>query len=363
MSIALPTPTGPYAIGNRHLFFNDTSRTDPYSGASSREVSATVWYPTTGTGSLAPYLSDVSATGTTMAGDDAVGFDGLFDYYFDQAATMYPEIHGLLTSAVENAPIRTDLGLLATVVLSPAFGTPGSFYSILAAELASNGFIVVVLSVTWESVCTETNTGVDGQSSSATTNATDLTARTGDITYILGQLATLPNGIGAQVNTAAIGAGGHSFGGYAAMEIAYSNLNVKAVAALDCTCGWSGTVSDPQNHGLPYGQPVLLMSSDPKLQNPVAANDPSWVAFEGQPHGPLCVAVVGGAIHYAFSDIGFVDPNTSTFCGTIAPSRVEKIVPAYVTSFFDAVLRGGPGTLLAGPQSAYPEVSYLATIP
>ncbi len=44
--------------------------------------------------------------------------------------------------------------------------------------------------------------------------------------------------------------------------------------------------------------------------------------------------------------------------GTIAPARGLQIVNAYTLAFFDRHLKGNTETLLDGPSSAYPEVTF-----
>lgn len=364
MTFTLPTPTGPYTVGARHLFLVDTARKDPFSGASTRQVTVNAWYPTSGTGVYAKYLSDNVTRDQTLAADDASGFDGAFNYLFNPGSTMYPRIHAIPTWGISGAAPRTDLGLLPVVIFSPGFGVPGAFYSILAANLASQGFVVLVLSDTWESIATETATGVATQNVSAVNNQWQkcLVARTGDFEFVLNQLAMLPNGIGAVCDTTKVGGAGHSYGGYTAMQCAYGDTRIKSVMVLDGTCGYAGTTSSPQNGGMPGHQPVFLMSADPAFENPTGANHPSWAGFRSQPHGPLWEVQLAGAAHFALSDICLVDPNTS-FSGSITPARATALVPAYVLDYFDYTLRGGPGTLTLGPSSAYPEVTFLFNQP
>lgn len=365
MTSVLPTPTGPYAVGSRHLFLTDAARHDPFSGAATRLVTVNAWYPTTATGTYSKYLSDNTSRDSTLAVDDAEGFDGTWNYLFNPNSTMYPKIHAMNTWGIDNAAPRTDLGLLPVVVFSPGFGVPGAFYSITAANLASNGFVVLVLSDTWEGIAVETATGVATQNVGAVNNQWQkcLTARTGDFEYVVNQLSTLPNGIGAVIDTTRIGGAGHSYGGYTAMQCAYTDVRIKSILVLDGTCGWPGTTSSPQYGGLPYRQPVFLFAADPVVEKPSAAEHASWTSFQAQPHGPLRITHMAGAAHYAMSDVCLVDPNTANFSGTIAPARATTIVPAYATDFFDYTLRGGSGTLTTGPSATYPEVTFMVNQP
>ena len=244
----LPATTGPYSVGNRRLFLTDTSRPDPFSGASSRMLSVTAWYPTTTAGTAAKYLSAVDGYDSTMALQLTNGIEsrncsmyfGTTPYCWgvSYTSTMWPNIRARDTRAVKDAAVRTDLGPLPVVIFSPGFGVPGNHSSILAQELASYGWLVLTLDHTYESIVTEWSNGVILQNASYVNNqwAKCLAARVGDARFLLNQLPTLPNGIGAQADISRIAMVGHSYGGTTSAETAYVEpQRVKAVALLDST--------------------------------------------------------------------------------------------------------------------------------
>lgn len=370
----LPALTGPYAVGNRRLFLVDTSRPDPISGAATRQVSVTAWYPSLSTGNPARYLSGVDSSDETMAllltnGLEGAGCSkswwngtitcgGLFGTV-NPNTTMFANIRQRDTRAVLNGAVRTDLGPLPVVLFSPGFGVPGNHASILAEELASHGYLVLTLSHTWESIATELSGSVAAQNGGAVSNQWGkvLAARVADARYVLNQLPTLPNGIGAAADLTKIAAAGHSFGGLTGLELAYLDNRIKAVAVLDGTAGYAGTTNGAQDHGVPV--PVMLLSATVNLSDNilVGAEHPSWATYQTRPHGLLHMLQVAGTKHFAFTDIGLLTVKPADLLGTIAASRAMALHPRWTRAFLDTYLRGTPDPLLTLPSTDWPEVT------
>ncbi|WP_306358716.1 MULTISPECIES: hypothetical protein [unclassified Nocardia] len=364
----LPALTGPYAVGNRRLFLTDTGRSDPWTGAANRLVTATAWYPTVDSGPAARYLSQVDASDASMALDVTNVLEGrsCWPGWFGGAPscigvslgdTMYPRIRARDTRAVLDAAVRTDLGLLPTIVYSPGLTIPGNMGSVVAQELASHGYLVITLSHTYESVVTETANGVLKQNAMATNQITKcLTARIGDVRYILDQLPTLPHGLGAAHDPDRIALAGHSAGGLTGLEVAYLEPDrVKAVAVLDSRAGYTGH-TNAQSNGL--GQPVMLLSGPVIDDNEMTgAEDPGWDVYQQQPHGPLHMLQVAGTKHHAFSDVGLVSTLTAQALGTITAARAMALHPRWTRAFLDTYLLGTPDPLMAGPSPDWPEVT------
>jgi dienelactone hydrolase len=359
----LPAPTGQYKIGERTVFLVDSTR-------SNRQVEAQVWYPTTATsGTLARYLSQNTSYDQSIALSLTNGLEGRSCYSFFGSIscfgtalsnTMYPRINQRDTHGFVNAPIRTDLGKLPVVVLSPGFGLPSYLYTALSEDLASNGYIVVNTSVTGESIANEVSNGVATQTVTGVNQAA-FTQRITDYRFVMNQIATLPNGIGAQADMNNIAGGGHSWGTTTSMETAYSDSRLKAIVGLDGTPGWNGI---SQNNAETYGiqQPTLRFrggTTDDGSHN----MDNLWATYNSHSHGPLYQLNLENGGHYFFTDscyTGYPAHQTDPmYCGSADVTLAMNAVRAYTLAFLNEYLKGQPTTLLDGPSAQYPNITFM----
>lgn len=141
-ALALPRPTGPYAVGTEVLHLTDSDRADPWvPQAGPRELMVSVHYPARpgGGGAPAPYMSAEEAR-LLLA---ERGLDGIVSA-------------GVVSSTVTHA--RTDArparGRFPLVLLSPGFNTPRATLTSLAGELASRGYVVASVDHAYESTGT-----------------------------------------------------------------------------------------------------------------------------------------------------------------------------------------------------------------
>jgi dienelactone hydrolase len=361
----LPTPTGQYSIGEKTVFLVDATR-------SNRQVEAQLWYPTAASsGTLARYLSQNTSNDQTIALALTNGLEGRSCYAFfgsvscigtPVANTMYPRINQRDTHAFVNAPIRTDLGKLPVVVLSPGFGVPSYLYAAVSEDLASNGYIVVSTSVTGESIANEVSNGVARQTVTGANQAA-FDQRIADYRFVMNQLGTLPSGIGAQADLAHIGGGGHSWGGYTSMEAAYSDSRLLALANLDGTPGYptnSAASNNAMNHGL--SQPVLRLQGG-TTDNGSHVQATTWGTYNTHPHGPLYQLNFADAGHYFFSDACYTGypahQSDPLYCGAANISLTMDSVRAYILAFYNEYLKGQPTTLFDAPSPLYPNVTFI----
>lgn len=362
----LPIPTGQYAIGEKTVFLTDPAR-------GNREVQAQVWYPTTATsGTLARYISQNASYDQTISLALTNSLEGRLCHELfgtpscvgtPVANTMYPRINQRDTHAFVNAPIRTDLGQLPVVVLSPGFGVPSYLYSAVSENLVSNGYIVVSTSVTNESSANEISTGVARQSSPIAAQA-EFDRRIADYRFVMNQLGNLPSGIGAQADLTKIGGGGHSWGGYTGMETAYSDPRLLAVANLDGTPGHplnSPATNRAMNNGIP--QPVLRLQGATNSPLNHAVQDLMWSQYATHPHGQLYQLLFAGAGHYFFTDACYTGfparQSDPLYCGAANVQLTMDAVRAYTLAFFDKHVKGQPNTLLDGPSPQFPNVTFM----
>lgn len=363
-STLLPAPTGQYNVGEKTVFLPDPARNN-------RQVQAQIWYPTaTTSGAVAKYLSETASRDQAIALALTNGLEGRWCYALfgppscfgsPLANTMYPRINQRDTHAFLNAPIRTDLGKLPIILLSPGFGVPGYLYATASEDLASNGYIVVSTSVTNESIANEVSNGVAQQNASI--NQAAFNQRLADYRFVMNQLGNLPSGIGGQADLTRIGGGGHSWGGYTAMEAAYTDSRITAIANLDGTPGWqpnTAATNMAMNNGL--SQPVLRLQGG-TTDNGANTQATTWGIYNTHPHGPLYSLNFVGAGHYFFTDACYVgmparqaDP---LYCGPASVALTMNAVRAYTLAFFDRHLKNQPGTLLDAPSAQFPNVTFI----
>lgn len=113
-------------------------------------------------------------------------------------------------------------------------------------------------------------------------------------------------------------------------------------------------------------RPFMLFSSGNHNRN----NDSSWRTLWSHLKGYKVDIKLHGAAHLSFSDnewlvpqwarwLGISESQIEQQYGTIDPDRAVKVQRVYLAAFFDQHLRNKHSTLLDGPNSSYPEISFV----
>ncbi|WP_440862358.1 alpha/beta hydrolase, partial [Streptomyces capoamus] len=113
-------------------------------------------------------------------------------------------------------------------------------------------------------------------------------------------------------------------------------------------------------------RPFMLFSSGSHNRN----NDSSWRTLWSHLKGYKVDIKLKGAAHLSFSDNEYLVPQWASLVGmsqtqvqqqygTIDPNRAVKVQRDYLAAFFDQQLRKKHSTLLDGPTSKYPEISFV----
>ncbi|QGV79969.1 alpha/beta hydrolase family protein [Streptomyces ficellus] len=339
--LQLPAPTGKYAVGRDTLHLVDRSRTDPWvPEAGARELMVTMYYPARpGGGRTAPYMTKGEAQAFIDARElnDAVS-----------AATL----SGTRTHARPGAaPVR---GKHPLVVLSPGFSVNRATLTLLAEELASQGYVVAAVDHAYESVgtafpggrlldcasCEQIKPGGYGVVPQG---------RAKDVSFLLDRLLAdrHPAWRHARlIDRTKIGMAGHSIGGASAMSTMVRDARVLAGANLD------GSFMEPVPAEGLGGRPYLLLGT--------GDDDSSWARDWPLLDGWKRWINVTGSGHFTFTDI----PVLADQLGLLPPDeplsgkRSQEITRAYVTAFFDQHLKGLDRKLLDGPAPEHPEVVF-----
>jgi hypothetical protein len=374
--LRLPRPTGPFRVGTAELHLVDHGRPDPYVPGRSRELMTSVWYPSAGGGTRAPYLRPLTA-----------------EVY---AAEISPQL-GLEPDAVDWTGARAHAGLGAAVLgtrrpvllYSPGRGVPRALGSVGVAELASHGYVVVTTDHTYEASAVEFPGGRLVPHDPVTRKDLRLlrATRRDDLRFVLDVLEQivaggnpadrrLPDGLARALDVRRVGAFGHSAGGISSADLMHADRRVRAGIDLDGTLGGGYTPDDPApvvRDGL--DRPFLLFGAGrtgPGGNQPQThLTEPSWGRFWDASTGWKRDLNVPSGMHYSFTDHQVLLPWLDRFLdlrrdvvedsiGTARhPHRVTRSVQDYVRAFFDLHLRGTPQRLFDGPSPRHPDVGFI----
>jgi len=342
--LALPAPTGPYAVGSVDLHLVDHARPDPWVAGTPRELMVTVRYPArSGGGPKTPYQTPAAAA--VIAGEDArvlgIAADRL-DYTFPTHS---------------RAGVPAAGGPRPVVLYSPSAKYPRSVGTTLLEQLASEGNVTVAIDHTHEPAAVEFPGGrVERQVLPTGPDAGRqlIATRVADTRFVLDALETLARGGNPDAERRALPAGlvpdvsragmfGHSAGGFTTGETMVSDPRLDAGADLDGSMAYSqsrrefGRVAD---EGL--DQPFLLLSAG----NHSSASDPSWQEFLAHQRGPVRTQHLPDGEHFSYTDyqallprLGLDPASLAPFIGTVDPDRSIAGQQATLSAFFDRYLK------------------------
>ncbi|WP_225834516.1 hydrolase [Streptomyces sp. NK08204] len=360
LQLTLPAPSGRHPVGRFSQHLVDRSRIDPYvPGNRARELMVTIWYPASSTSghARAPWMPSVS-------GGHFLATRGLTP---QQVALPQTAGHML-------APVDTTLGKLPVLLYSTGLHSDRAMGTALVQDLASRGYIVVTVDHTHDANEVQFPNGrLEFSTMPAGAHSSDtLNVRAADIRFVINQLgviaqggnpdvdhAKLPSGLSHAVDTSRIGMFGWSLGGAAVDTAMQLDHRIDAGANLDGQFFGSAPGKD-------LDRPFMLFSSGTHNRN----NDASWRTLWSHLKGYRVDIQLHGSKHLSFSDsetlvpqeaelLGLSPDQLDQMYGTIDPDRAIKIQRVYLAAFFDQELRHKHRSLLDGPASSYPEISFV----
>ena len=322
---ALPSPSGPYAIGTLAASIERTARTGAYP--------IEVWYPAQATSDRAPY---------------STGRHGLIDAVIARL---------LLTRASRNAPPLAGTTRFPIVFYLAGWNGLRFENTALCENLASHGFAVIALDdVTHETPSLPALAGpLDLSSDSAYASTLVRAARklrysSNRVSDILDRLLTsgspVPADLARRLDETRIAAMGYSFGGAIAYDVARTDARFRAAINLD---GWLFT----DHHRVTTGRhvPYLLIgaseemvplhthsvSPDPLIRNTTILDDGDWSLQRRLLERGGASVQVSGATHSSFAD-NVPHAIIRRKLATIDPDRLARIVSRYSLAFLDREL-------------------------
>lgn len=316
----IASPTGPALVG----------RTDALVTGGGREVMVSAWYPAAESRPPAPYIP-----ASTLVARSQIALQSAQWLHAPFAAAAMATA---MVPAGQDAPVDGDG--LPVVVMSPGLGTPRWILSGLAADLASRGWVVVVVDHTGESPAVEFPDGRIAYGTAPDAGdpgymGAELDLRVADVRLVLDRLEALPI-VGGHLDLDRIAVVGHSYGGFTAAAVMAVDPRVKAGVVLDGSAGWRGAAPIQA-----VDRPLLMLANGELVHA-------SWL----QLGGPFQLATVRGAGHYTPTDLPSFSADAA-LCGTIPAGRGTDISRAIVSGFLDQHVRG-----FASAAETWPEVDW-----
>ncbi|OZM83968.1 hypothetical protein [Pseudonocardia sp. MH-G8] len=354
---ALPTPTGPYAIGTRTYHWVDTTRADVFTAEPDdrRELVVQLWYPATAVPSAprAPYVRDAGVLGPLAR---LMGLPEFVLRHFEHVRTH----------AVADAPVA-DGGRYPVLLFSHGRGGYRQHNTAQVEELASHGYVVATIDHPHAAA------GVafpDGRVVGMDPRMLDRTFIDGvipflaqDASFTLDRITALdradPDGeLTGRLDLEHVGMFGVSLGGAVTGETCHRDARLRACLPIDVFLP-ADVVAD----GL--RQPVMWITRDAATmqregwsQSDVEETHSTMRAVFARLPGAGYEVLVPGMFHTDFSDFPLVSPflQPAGLSGTVGAQRAISIVNTYSRAFFDTHLKGVHAPLLDGPSPQFPEV-------
>lgn len=339
VQLELPRPTGPYPVGRTVFRWVDVSRPEVMTEDPSdfREVMGMVWYPAeTDTGvntGYFPYLPAIS--------DDLV----------QSGEVAWWEVMGLRfvrsESRLDALPLQ-DQVLYPVILLLPGNATNIEFYSILAGEIASHGYVVVGLNHPYDVPAVKLSDGrvapydKEQWTLSPAAHQTYIRERhpvkVMDVLFALDQLVLAnsnpENTLAGILDLESLAVAGHSLGGLVASEACKTDPRFMACINLDGL--QQGGPFSMDESAVPPSQPFLFLTKESQLH-------PNLVEkFESTAESYW--VVVHGAAHDSFTDGPLL-----RFLIWPGSTRAEEhmiLIQKYTLAFLDQTLKGRAAQLL-----------------
>jgi predicted dienelactone hydrolase len=343
--VALPVPTGPYAVG-RTLFW----WTNPTSG---EELAVWLWYPAEGgQGSPASYLP--TAWRHALREHQATFMRSFFN-----RDPIVVRAHSR-----SDPPIAWQRRTYPVVLLRPGGSALTADFTTLAEDLASHGYAVVGFDAPRRSFVF---VGSDGRAigrapgnsvENANGNLADplvsrlLATWVSDAKAVIDRMQQLDAAssgtFAGRLDLRRLGAVGHSFGGATALQFCHEDSRCRAAIDLD---------------GIPFGSVVadglakpamFLLSdhsremSDPESHKVLAMIDSIFARLPQ----PRLYATIRNANHFTFSDQSLLNSPAAMALfrlagfGKVGARRGLAISDDFVCTFFDVTLNGAPASML-----------------
>lgn len=338
--LKLPTQTGPYRVGQTVFKWVDRSRSEVLTDNPDdfREVVAKVWYPAeAGTGTQAPYFPGLSTVLKALVDSGEVAAWEVFGLRFIRSENLL------------NAEPAKRQAPYPILILSPGNGTNIEFYTGLAGEIASYGYVVVGLNHPYDVAVVELSYGEVAPYNKAQWSlepgahqaytAERIKVRTVDVLFALDQLERIYSDghhpFHGMLDLETVAVAGHSLGGITASEACKAEPRFRSCLNFDGL--QKGGPFSMAESAIPPDQPFMFMTKESELH-------PSLVKrFEAMPEGYW--VVIHGASHQSFTDGPVLQP--SLWPSPNQADQIIALIQKYTLAFLDQTLKNQPSSLLS----------------
>lgn len=304
-----------------------------------RQVPVQIWYPAEdGTGTPVKYFPNLAHVSAELSASGEVAPAEVFGLRFIRSHER------------QEASISTIAASYPVILLSPGNGTNIEFYTAIADEFASFGYIVIGLNHPYDVAAV---TLQDSNVAQFVEGPFELQARqpwvkgridvrTEDVLFVLDKLDELnaneQSPLAGRLDLSRVGIMGHSLGGVTATQACLGSSKLRACLNFDGLLegGPFAASRDP----VPPDQPFMLITKELQMHPAILA------LFEGGPSERYRV-VTKGATHDNFTDGPLLLPSFVPL-----PNKADGIlslIRAYTLAFFDQSLNQQPSPLLEAP--------------
>ena len=354
LSLAIPEPSGPHAVGRQRFVWVDESRPESHTldPDDARSVPIQVWYPARpGSGSPADYVDGLEQIEAGLLASGELG---------------RLEVLGLglvRDPALDGADVASDRSPFPLLLLSPGNATNVAFYASLAEDLASKGYVVIGVDHPFQVSAVQVPGGevaVYDRSveSSLQSVGPEIEERVADIGFVLDMVQAKSSDLDfllPSLDLDKVGILGHSNGGIAAVETCRHDARLAACLNIDGQAG-GGPFGYDLTSTVPE-QPFMFLTKEAALHEELHRR------FEEAGEGTVRV-VIPEADHGDFTDGALFEPSPNPFGGSAR--SVAVTTRSAVSAFFDHWLRGTAGDSfrdLDAPSNLYVNVYPLGDRP
>ncbi len=369
-----PKPTGQYAVGIKTYHWIDVSRremlnVDPVHP--NRELMVSIWYPAQGTLPEKPTKPYVPCIPYFQKNQKIAWF-------------LVKHSHSIYSYAHPETFLVNDISQFPVIIFSHGLGCTRDSNIAQCEELASNGYIVVGISHTYDSAAVQFPDGrIVSQNNIPKSLDEEIETWIYDVHFVLNQLEQLESNKDSmfyrRFDLKNIGMFGHSYGGATAIQMCRREPRIKAgvnmdgnlygidgTKAFDKPCMFMLAAESVEVYERAWTQ-TDLKNFGIKSQDDAQKEKSTYLpAIEQLTHingQDIYTFVVKDSGHYVFCDNALlkdVSP-VSYFVGDLGTGSIDgfratEIVNAYLLTFFNKYLKGLPSDLLDENDKKYAEV-------